>query len=180
MRTHKSKKHKSSSHKISKYESSSHKFPKHESSSHKYSKHKSSKRKYPEYVFTQHVKDYLRNRYLYDEKYDELFVFVGLNERKILIGECKQLIEVAYLPDLVYDYKKAYEKYRMMNVEVSRLFEEKAEIEDKIRYGRDGRFRQVMRRIWCNIMDVIYKDALPERNELANLVALLYFTISMK
>lgn len=138
------------------------------------------KRKKPERVYTENVTDYLHKAYLYNAKKDKLFIYVGFPRRKILIGKCKTMIETADLDDLIYKYRDAIDEYELQNIAVSELFQKKKEIEDELGGGRDEYVPFDMNNRWLDIVDEIYKIALPERNKCANTVAHLYFIISKK
>lgn len=143
------------------------------------------KRKAPSCVQSDHVVDYLHKEYLYDEKHDELFVYIYIDSkrRKISLGECKDMLEED-LEDLIIEYNAAIDEYKKAQENVSELFNEKNDIEDNIderrSFGENRYDNYHMNSAWCNVMDDIYKVALPYRNECANDVAKLYFVISKK
>ncbi|XP_031623744.1 uncharacterized protein LOC116341037 [Contarinia nasturtii] len=125
-------------------------------------------------VVTEHVHDHLHNRYFYDEEDDKLSIVVGgNNEREISLGSCKGMF-TNNLQSLIRKYNKATEQYDKANDEVSELFDKREEeLNAKLTENQK-----------LGILDcydhAIYKDALPERNEIANWVSKLYFVISMK
>lgn len=141
------------------------------------------------HVSTEHVEDYLHNRYWYDEENDELFAIVGEHfnnvrkstqkffndrQRKILLGKCKEMLK-RDVQNLIDEYKKTIEAYENANDEVSNLFKELNEIRDNDVLTKSKREMELE-----GTYDEIYQAALPERNACANDVSQLYFAISHK
>lgn len=142
-------------------------------------------------VSTEHVEDILHRRYWYDEEDDELSIVIE-NDRgnvSISIGKCKKMMD-RDLQDLISEYRTAIDLYKEANEEVSKLFDKKEKIVEEINkelgeYSgyRGKEYRQdafYLNSKWGGVMEHIYKDAIPERNDCANQVALLYFVISKK
>lgn len=142
------------------------------------------KRKAPCCVYNEHVDDYLRSAYLYDEKHDKLFVYVehdnGDADREISLGECKEMIEDD-LESLIREYYMAIEEYNKAEDEVNKLIDEiEANAEGRIDFEEHRNDELRTDSGWYSIMDTLYRDALSERDDWANVVSKLYFVISKK
>lgn len=126
-------------------------------------------------VQTNHVRDHLYSRYFYDSDADKLSIVVGNpdNEREISLGRCAEMLE-KNLDYLIPRYEEEIKVYDELNAKVSALFDEREQELDRATKKNDR----------DNIFDVyhdeIYGEALPERNDQANIVSKLYFVISMK
>lgn len=126
-------------------------------------------------VKTEHVKDHLNSRYFYNSEEDKLSIVVGgdENEREIPLGGCAEMCKRS-LEVLVKEYEVAARIYDKLNERVSDLFDKReAELDEA--YNQDKR-----EEIFDYYHDEIWGEALPIRNEQANIVSKLYFVISLK
>ncbi|XP_055320440.1 uncharacterized protein LOC129577444 [Sitodiplosis mosellana] len=128
-----------------------------------------------ETILTEHVHDHLHNRYFYDEARDKLSIVVGYepNRREISLGSCKEMLNMN-LQDLIQQYNKATEGYDYTNDQLSKLFDKR---EQKLDYAKTKKEREDILEEYFYKID---KDALLERNYMANEVSKLYFVIAQK
>lgn len=88
------------------------------------------------YVSTTNVRDYLHQRYFYDDEDDELFILAdddyddddNENEREISLGHCKEMLQ-RDLHDLINEYKQTIIVYDKCEAEVSKGIEEMDEVD---------------------------------------------------
>lgn len=78
------------------------------------------------------------------------------------------------LEDLIEEYEEATKIYDELNERVNNLFREREEKLDLASKPHE------IENILDFLNDDIYNDALPDRNQQANIVSMLYFVISMK
>lgn len=127
-----------------------------------------------ECVSTEHVSDYLNNRYFYDDEDDQLFIVIrSYPEREVFLGNCQDDLKLD-LQTLIGQYNAAYEEYKKANAELNELFEQRevdlsAELTENQRLG-----------VLDDYYHAIDKGTLLERNHWANEVSKLYFVIAQK